>query len=61
MISEAEKNIKLFEGDAFVPKFEILKASASGRLYGFDAYKEGVNYIALTYPNSEEGKHAQDS
>ncbi len=59
VISEAEKNIKLFEGDAFVPKFEILKASASGRLYGFEAYKEGVNYIALTYPNSEEGKHAQ--
>jgi hypothetical protein len=43
-----------------VPKFEILKASASGRLEGLEAYKKGVNYIALTYPNSEEGKKAKD-
>ena len=60
VITEAENQIKRFEGDDFVPKFEILKASAKGRLYGFEAYKEGVNYVALTYPNSEEGKKAQD-
>ncbi|TCK67776.1 protein involved in gliding motility SprE [Winogradskyella wandonensis] len=60
VISEAEENIKRFEGDGYVPKFEILKASAIGRLKGFDAYEEAVNYVALTYPNSEEGKRAQD-
>jgi len=43
-----------------VPKFEILKTSAKGRLYGFNAYKEGIDYIALTYPNTEEGKKAQE-
>ena len=51
---------KRFEGDDIVAKFEILKASAKGRLYGFEAYREGVNYIALTYPNTEEGKKAQE-
>ncbi|SHG79557.1 type IX secretion system periplasmic lipoprotein PorW/SprE [Winogradskyella jejuensis] len=60
VISESEENIKRFEGDGYVPKFEILKASAIGRLKGFEAYKEAVNYVALTYPNSEEGKRAQE-
>ena len=59
VIASAETNILKFEGDPIVPKFEILKASAKGRLYGFEDYKEGVNYIALTYPNSEEGKRAE--
>jgi len=59
VIAEAENQIKKFEGDPIVPKFEILKASAQGRLYGFEAYKEGINYIALTYGNTEEGKKAQ--
>jgi outer membrane protein assembly factor BamD (BamD/ComL family) len=60
VITESEKQIKRLEGNDIVPKFEILKASARGRLYGLEAYKEGVNYIALTYPNTEEGKKAQD-
>ncbi len=59
VIAEAETQIKRLEGDEFVPKFEILKASAKGRLYGFEAYQEGINFIALTYPNTEEGKKAQ--
>ncbi|MDO1502220.1 tetratricopeptide repeat protein [Winogradskyella maritima] len=60
VIQKADESIKNFEGDAFVPKFEILKASAIGRLQGFEAYKESVNYIALTYPSTEEGKRAQE-
>ncbi len=60
VIAEAEAQIKRLEGDDFVPKFEILKASANGRLFGFEAYKQGIDYIALTYPNTEEGKKAQD-
>ncbi|WP_308694006.1 type IX secretion system periplasmic lipoprotein PorW/SprE [Winogradskyella haliclonae] len=59
VVASAEENIKRFEGDGFVPKFEILKASALGRLKGYEAYKDAVNYVALTYPNSEEGKQAQ--
>jgi len=60
VIAEADVQIKRLEGDDFVPKFEILKASAKGRLYGFEAYKEGINYIALTYANSEEGRKAEE-
>ena len=60
VITEAEAQIKRLEGDDFVPKFEILKASANGRLFGFEAYKKGIDYIALTYPDTDEGKKAQD-
>ncbi len=60
VISTAEKQILRLEGDAFLPKFELLKTTAKGRLFGFEAYKEGINYIALNYPNSEEGKEASD-
>jgi len=60
VITQAEIQIKRLEGDDFVPKFEILKTSAKGRLYGFEAYEEGINYIALTYANTEEGKKALD-
>ena len=60
VIAKSEQYITQFTGDPMVPKFEILKASASGRLEGLEAYKKGVNYIALTYPNSEEGKKAKD-
>ena len=60
VITKSDAYITEFEGDPMVPKFEILKASANGRLHGFEAYKKGVNFIALTYPNSEEGKQAQE-
>lgn len=60
VIDDSESYILEFEGEPIVPKFEILKASAKGRLYGFEAYKEGINFIALNYPNSEEGKRAQE-
>ncbi len=60
VVTEADEFISKFEGDPLVPKFEILKASANGRLNGFEAYREGVNFIALTYPNSEEGKKAKE-
>ncbi len=59
VIDQASTYVTQFEGDPMVPKFEILKASAKARLYGFEAYKESVNFIALTYPNSPEGKQAQ--
>ncbi|MBT8323922.1 MAG: hypothetical protein KJO96_01390 [Winogradskyella sp.] len=59
-IALIEEKALIFEGDPILPKFEILKASAKGRLYGLESYKEAINFIALNYPNTEEGKKAQD-
>lgn len=58
VIEQCEENIKVLEGDPMVPKFELLKATASGKLYGYEAYAKGINHVALTYPNTEEGKQA---
>ena len=58
VIDQCEDYLTQFDGDPLIPKFELLKATASGRLYGLDAYSKGINYVALTYPNTEEGKQA---
>ena len=59
VITGAEENISKYTGDPIVPKFEMLKANAIGRLQGFEDFKEALNYVALNYPNNPEGKKAQ--
>lgn len=60
VITAAEENINKYTGDEIVPKFEMLKAMATGRILGFEAFKEALNYVALNYPNNPEGKRAQE-
>jgi hypothetical protein len=60
VITQSQEYINAFTGDPIVPKFEMLKANAIGRLQGFEPYKEALNYVALTYPNNPEGKKAED-
>jgi hypothetical protein len=60
VITGAELNINRYTGEPIVPKFEMLKANAIGRLNGFDEFKEALNYVALTYPNNPEGKKAEE-
>lgn len=59
VIAESDQMITKFEGEEFVPKFELLKAQALGRLRGFEAYEKALSYVALNYPQSPEGKKAQ--
>lgn len=58
VIHEAGVYVDRFAGDEFVPKFELLKATAIGRYEGFESFEKALNYVALTYPNAEEGKKA---
>lgn len=58
-ITGAEENIEKYTGDPIVPKFEMLKANALGRLNGFESFEEALNFVALTYPNNPEGKKAE--
>src|SRR5690606_3892553 len=58
VIVKAEEYINTFTGQDIVPKFELLKATAIGRVEGLAAYKEALNYVSLSYPNTEEGIQA---
>ena len=60
ILQTIEKSLTQFEGDDLIPKFELLKASAIGKLRGLEEYKKAVNYVALTYPDSKEGKQAEE-
>ena len=60
VISKSKDYINTFDGEPIIPKFELLKATATGRLYGFEAYKEAISALAVTYANTNEGKQAQN-
>ncbi|UKM65613.1 tetratricopeptide repeat protein [Flavobacteriaceae bacterium GSB9] len=60
VISKSEDYINKFDGEPIVPKFVLLKATATGRLHGYEAYKKAINNLAVTYANTPEGKEAQE-
>ena len=58
VIDGCDFQIVRLDGDEIIPKLELLKVTSRARLYGFEAYKEGLNFVALNYPSSIEGKRA---
>lgn len=58
VIEGCELQIIRLDGDQIVPKLELLKVTSKARLFGFEAYKKGLNFVALNYPSSIEGKKA---
>ena len=58
-LTAVEDAINKFNGDEIVPKFELLKASIAGKLGGLVDLRTALNYVALNYPNVEEGKKAE--
>ena len=66
-INEFEKvleHIKYFtpskENSNLIPKLALLKALAIGKYQSKKAYKEALDFVALTYANTEEGKKAKE-
>lgn len=59
LLTDVDLAIAQYTGEPIVPKFELLKANLIGRLMGLEAYKKALNFVALNYPNSEEGKQAE--
>ncbi len=58
VIEKSTIAINKFEGQAIVPKFELLKAYAIGKKEGLVAFKQALDFVAINYPNTEEGKKA---
>ena len=59
LVLKTELAIEQFTGEEMMSKFELLKANLTGKLKGLDEFKKALNYVALTYPNSEEGKSTE--
>jgi hypothetical protein len=59
ILPKLEQAIDQFTGEDMLPKFELLKANVVGKLKGVAEFKKALNYVALTYPNSEEGKNTE--
>ena len=59
VLVEVDEAIFKFAGEESLPKFEMLKAKVVARLKGVEEYKKALNFVALTYPNVDEGKQAE--
>lgn len=59
VLPKTELAVEQFTGEEMVSKFELLKANLLGKLKGLSEFKKALNYVALTYPNSEEGKSTE--
>ena len=59
VLEELDLAINQFTGEDIIPKMELLKASTIGKLKGLAEYKAALNFVALNYPNSKEGKNAE--
>ena len=59
LLEEVEAAIELYTGEEISSKFELLKANIIGKLKGVEEYKNSLNFVALNYPNSLEGKTAE--
>lgn len=60
VLKQSSEYLEEFNDDELLPKIELLKALATGRLVGFDAYRLALKDVALKYPETESGKKAQD-
>ncbi|WP_281323018.1 tetratricopeptide repeat protein [Flavobacterium aestivum] len=58
VLKQVDGLIENFSGDPIISKFELLKAFTIGKLYGLDAYKTAIRYVADNYATTEEGKNA---
>lgn len=59
LLEEIQPLIDQYAGEQIISKLELLKANTIGNLKGLGEYKKALNYVALTYPNSDEGKEAE--
>ena len=60
VLNTIDQSLNQFAGDDLIPKFELLKANTIGKLKGINEYRKAINYVALSFPNSEEGKQAEN-
>lgn len=58
VVRELEAMINKYKGDDLELRLVLLKAKALGKIEGVKGMKPGLEYLANTFPQSEEGKRA---
>ncbi len=58
-LMKTELAIIQFAAEEMVSKYELLKSNLIGKLLGLTEYKKALNFVALTYPNTQEGKESE--
>lgn len=60
VLMQLKKVIPDYSQTALIPKFELLKAFTIGKIEGTSSLKNALEFVAVTYPNTEEGKKAME-
>ncbi len=60
VIIQADLAIGAYSNSTILPKFELLKAYAIGKRDGGEAFRKALEYVALIYSNTNEGKKAAE-
>jgi hypothetical protein len=59
-VTKIDEIVAAIPESKFIPKFELLKAYAIGKYKDKTAYKEAMEYVAVSFGNTEEGKKAKE-
>ncbi|QMU64411.1 MAG: tetratricopeptide repeat protein [Flavobacteriaceae bacterium] len=60
VLCEIDQILPTIANSKLIPKFELLKAYVIGKYQGEATYKEALEYVAIQYPRTEEGKKAKE-
>mgnify|MGYP003393096167 CR=1 FL=1 len=60
VLKQLKKAIPDFSHTELIPKFELLKAFTIGKIEDRTSFKNALEFVAVTYPNTEEGKKATE-
>lgn len=59
-IAKVDEFLPTIQNSELLPKFELLKAFAIGKFKDREAYKAALEFVVVSYGNTEEGKKAKE-
>ncbi|MCG1035006.1 tetratricopeptide repeat protein [Polaribacter sargassicola] len=59
-VLKIDEQLPLIKNSKLIPKFELLKAYAIGKYKDKETYKIAMDFVAVSYANTEEGKKAKE-
>jgi len=59
-VLKIDEQLPIIQNSELVPKFELLKAYAIGKYKDKETYKTAMDFVAVSYSNTEEGKKAKE-